>query len=75
MEGNYQNKAIRGLDELFQKYRGELGKGSGFTGMVWKAIEPSVPSLLESLDNDSEALKKITVFLEEIVATLKEGEH
>ncbi len=68
----YKHKSILKLHELYEEHKREMGKGFGMMSLLWKAIAPSIPELLQMLDEDEELLSKIKVFLGEIIEAMKE---
>ena len=69
---DYQHKAVTQLAELYDKHKDELGKGIGMMALLWKAVSPQIPEILQGLDENPERLMQIKGFLEEIVEALRE---
>jgi len=68
----YKHKSILKLYELYEEHKGEMGKGFGMMSLLWKAIAPSIPELLQMVDDDEDLLGKIKVFLGEIMGAMEE---
>lgn len=69
---DYQHKSIQKLSELYEKHKAELGRGMGMMNLMWKALSPQIPEILQGLDENPERLSQIKGFLEEIVKALRE---
>lgn len=69
----YHHHAVTKLSELYEKYKGEIGKGLGLMyGILWKSIAPQIPDILTSLDSDPKMLEKIRNFTLEMAQAFKE---
>jgi len=68
----YEHKIIEKADELFKQHKKELGKGGGMLSLVWKALAPSIPQMLEEFDKDEELLEKAKAFIKKIAEIAEE---
>lgn len=72
MEKNFEHKSLQKLFQLYMEHKNTLGKGMGVMGMMWRSLAPSIPDVLEILDEDEEVYRKIKSFLLSITETMKE---
>jgi hypothetical protein len=68
----YQHKSVQKLNQLYLDHKDSMGKGISMMSMLWKAIEPQIPEMLISLDENPERLATIGKFLIEMAETFKE---
>ncbi|GAH08804.1 unnamed protein product [marine sediment metagenome] len=70
MTTEYKTKFVQKIAEIYEKYKNELG--SGMPSLMLKAFAPSVPSILQGLDENPEMQAKIKDLLTELVEAMKE---
>lgn len=68
----FKHKSITKLHELYLEHKGSMGKGLSSMSLMWRAISPSIPSILSSLDENEEMLEKTKDFLEMILKAFRE---
>ncbi|MBT9148539.1 MAG: hypothetical protein DDT32_02314 [Syntrophomonadaceae bacterium] len=67
----YSYKSCQQLYNLYLQYKDELGQGVSMNALLWKAVGPSVPELLSTLDNDKALLAKVKGFLQQLLEAME----
>ncbi len=67
----FKHKSCQQLYSLYLQYKDELGQGVSMNALLWKAIGPSVPELLSTLDNDEALLAKVKGFLQQLLEAME----
>jgi len=71
----YKSKAIQSLSQLYLKWDEYIkSQKTSLWVMMWRAISPSLPQLLQALDEDDELRQKLINKVREIADTLVEDD-
>lgn len=65
----YQSKFVQKAAEIYDRYKSEV---TGPAAMMLKAFAPSIPTVLQYLDEDEELRQKIGSMLKELSEALEE---
>ncbi|MBT9132991.1 MAG: hypothetical protein DDT33_01522 [Firmicutes bacterium] len=70
-EKEFSHKSCQQLYGLYLEYKDKLGRGVSMNSMMWKAIGPSVPELIATIDEDEALLAKIRDFTKQLLEAME----